>query len=124
MQTLISIDPPLRNPAADGDRRELPERLIDTHGRVVKNIRLSITDRCNFRCVYCMPEEMEFFPREHILTYEEIIRLTRIAAGLGVDKVRLTGGGPRVRRDLPKLVRGLCYLGVLSNLSPTTNGVR
>jgi cyclic pyranopterin phosphate synthase len=71
-----------------------------------------------------MPEEMEFYPKEQILSYEEIMRLVRIAGGLGVDKVRLTGGEPLVRRDLPKLIRGLLELGTLNDLSLTTNGAR
>ena len=102
----------------------LPDRLVDSFGRVHSNLRISITDRCNFRCVYCMPEEMEFYPRDVILTYEEIMRLVRIAGRLGVDKVRLTGGEPLVRRDLPKLIRGLHELGTLRDLSLTTNGAR
>ncbi len=107
------------------ERREpLPSRLVDRFGRVHTNLRISITDRCNFRCVYCMPEEMEFYPKEVILTYEEIMRLARIATALGVDKIRLTGGEPLVRRDLPILVRGLTGLEGLRDLSLTTNGVR
>jgi GTP 3',8-cyclase len=105
-------------------RGTLPTRLVDTYGRVHTNLRISVTDRCNFRCVYCMPEEMEFFPKELILSYEEIMRLARIASGLGVDKIRLTGGEPLVRRDLPRLVRGLTEMGTLRDLSLTTNGVR
>src|SRR2546421_8386262 len=119
---LIQLAPAPVRPRPDEDRSRLPERLIDEYGRVVKNLRLSITDRCNFRCVYCMPEEMQFYPKEFILSYEEIIRLARIAARLGVDKVRLTGGEPLVRRDLPRLVRGLIESGSLRDLSLTTNG--
>jgi cyclic pyranopterin phosphate synthase len=105
-------------------RGPLPERLVDSFGRVHSNLRISITDRCNFRCVYCMPEEMQFYPRDVILTYEEIMRIVRVAGSLGVDKVRLTGGEPLVRRDLPKLIRGLNELGTLRDLSLTTNGAR
>jgi cyclic pyranopterin phosphate synthase len=101
-----------------------PTRLVDGFGRVHTNLRISITDRCNFRCVYCMPEEMEFYAKELILSYEEIVRLTRVAAGLGVNKVRLTGGEPLVRRDLPKLIRGLGEIEALEDLSLTTNGAR
>src|SRR6266536_3326857 len=90
---------------AAGERRgQLPERLVDTYGRVHTSLRISVTDRCNFRCVYCMPEDQEFYPKGWILSYEEILRLARVAAGLGVEKVRLTGGEPLVRRDLPVLV--------------------
>jgi len=102
----------------------LPTRLVDSYGRIHNNLRISITDRCNFRCVYCMPEEMEFYPRGVILTYEEIVRLSKIAGTLGVDKIRLTGGEPLVRRDLPHLVRALVELGTLRDLSLTTNGTR
>src|SRR5437867_4125630 len=96
--------------AATGRRGQLPERLVDTYGRVHTSLRISVTDRCNFRCVYCMPEDQEFYPKGWILTYEEILRLARVAAGLGVEKVRLTGGEPLVRRDLPVLVRGLAQM--------------
>src|SRR5436190_22112729 len=83
----------------------LPARLVDSFGRVHNSLRISVTDRCNFRCVYCMPEEIEFYPKGEILTYEEILRLARVAARLGVDKIRLTGGEPLVRRDVPVLVK-------------------
>ena len=112
-------------PAPSGERKEpLPSRLLDRFGRVHTNLRISITDRCNFRCTYCMPEEMEFYPKEQILSYEEIVRLARIAGGLGVDKIRLTGGEPLVRRDVTRLVRALSELGTLRDLSLTTNGAR
>jgi cyclic pyranopterin phosphate synthase len=123
MSTLVSLDFPRVTPSGV-DRGPLPDRLTDGFGRIHTNLRISITDRCNFRCVYCMPEEMQFFPRELILSYEEILRLARIACRLGVDKVRLTGGEPLVRRDLPVLVRGLLDLGKLRDLALTTNGVR
>lgn len=125
MSTVIplnSLTAPSQEPAEN--RGPLPDRLVDGFGRVHSNLRVSITDRCNFRCVYCMPEEMEFYPKEQILSYEEIVRVVRIASGLGVDKVRLTGGEPLVRRDLPKLIRGLLDLGTLKDLSLTTNGAR
>src|SRR5438105_304981 len=102
----------------------LPDRPVDGFGRLHNSLRISVTDRCNFRCVYCMPEEIEFYPKEQILTYEEILRLARIAIRLGVDKIRLTGGEPLVRRDVPVLVRALSELGTLRDLSLTTNGVR
>jgi cyclic pyranopterin phosphate synthase len=111
-------------PGADVARGPLPEQLIDGFGRVHNNLRISITDRCNFRCVYCMPEEATFAPRAHILTYEEIIRLAELMTRLGVDKIRLTGGEPTVRRDLPTLVRGLRALPGLRDISLTTNGAR
>src|SRR6476619_6958180 len=121
MHPLISLEPKAWIPSIENDRAQLPEQLIDTYGRVVKNIRLSITDRCNFRCVYCMPEEMEFFPRAEILSYEELIRLASLCTTLGIDKIRLTGGEPLVRRDVPTLVRALRALPGLRDLSLTTN---
>jgi cyclic pyranopterin phosphate synthase len=99
--------------------------LADTQGRVVRDLRISVTDRCNLRCVYCMPAEgMPWLPREEILTYEEITRFSRIALGLGVTGVRLTGGEPTVRQDLPVLVRMLNDLAPDLDLSLTTNAVK
>ncbi|HEU4752644.1 MAG TPA: radical SAM protein, partial [Armatimonadota bacterium] len=120
MSSLIPLQSlaPLRRPAEN--RGPLPARLVDRFGRVHNNLRISITDRCNFRCVYCMPEEMEFYPKEQILSYEEIMRLARIACSLGVDKIRLTGGEPLVRRDLTTLIRELTAMGSLRDLSLTT----
>jgi GTP 3',8-cyclase len=124
MVPLIQLTPPTSRLPDDADRTRLPEQLIDAYGRVVKNLRLSITDRCNFRCVYCMPEEMQFFPREEILTYEELVRIAALCTRMGVDKIRLTGGEPLVRREVPVLVRALRALPGLRDLSLTTNGVR
>src|SRR5205809_8055783 len=101
MQPLIQLSPPYRQRPSEGDRSRLPERLIDSYGRVVKNIRLSITDRCNFRCVYCMPEEMELFPRAEILSYEELARLAALCVRLRVERSRLTGAGRFARRAGP-----------------------
>ena len=78
-----------------------PDRLIDSFGRLHNNLRISVTDRCNIRCVYCMPEQVEFLPRAALLSFEEIERFVRIAVTLGINKVRLTGGEPLVRRDIP-----------------------
>src|SRR5216683_2820475 len=124
MLPLIQLTPPISRLPDNADRTRLPERLIDTYGRVVKNLRLSITDRCNFRCVYCMPEEMQFFPRAEILSYEELVRIAALCTRMGIDKIRLTGGEPLVRRDVPVLVRALRGLPGLRDLSLTTNGVR
>src|SRR5436309_5018044 len=97
--------------------------LVDTFGRVHSDLRISVTDRCNFRCSYCMPaEDMKWLPREGILTYEEIERVARVLRGLGVTAVRLTGGEPLVRADLPLLVGKLATLG-FEDLSLTTNGI-
>lgn len=96
--------------------------LIDTFGRVHRDLRIAVTDRCNFRCQYCMPEEgMKWIPREGILTFEEIERVASLLVSrYGVDSIRLTGGEPTVRANLPDLVGRLAKLGV--DLAMTTNG--
>jgi cyclic pyranopterin phosphate synthase len=99
---------------------------LDTLGRPLHDLRISVTDRCNFRCVYCMPKEIfgkdyQFLPRTEILTFEEIERLVRVFVSLGVRKIRLTGGEPLVRRDLERLVEKLAKIGDL-DLTLTTNG--
>jgi cyclic pyranopterin phosphate synthase len=100
------------------------EPLRDGWGREIKSLRVSVTDKCNFRCTYCMPAEgLEWLPREEILDYEEIERLVRIMAAMGVEEVRLTGGEPLVRRELPTLVRLLAGVPGVSDLSLTTNGI-
>jgi cyclic pyranopterin phosphate synthase len=99
--------------------------MIDTHGRMVRDLRISVTDRCNLRCVYCMPAAgMPWLPKDRILTYEEIARVTRVALSLGVTGVRLTGGEPTVRLDLPVLVAMLHALRPGLDLSLTTNGLK
>ncbi len=95
--------------------------LVDRFGRRVKYVRLSVTDRCDFRCVYCMSEKMTFLPREQVLSLEEIGRVASVFAGLGVEKIRLTGGEPLVRRDVMQLVDYLGTLG-LKDFTMTTNG--
>jgi GTP 3',8-cyclase len=100
------------------------EPLRDSWGREIKSVRFSVTDKCNFRCTYCMPAEgLEWLGRSEILSFEEITRLARILAELGVEEVRLTGGEPLVRRDLPELVRMLAAVEGVHDLSLTTNGV-
>jgi cyclic pyranopterin phosphate synthase len=97
-------------------------RLIDSYGRRISDMRISVTDRCNFRCVYCMPEEgMQWLKRETILSFEEIERIARVAVDLGIEEIRLTGGEPTLRPDLPRLVERLSKLP-LRSLSLTTNG--
>ena len=101
---------------------------LDSLGRPLKALRISVTDRCNFRCTYCMPSEVfgpdyAFLPREAILSFEEITRLVRIFADLGVTKIRLTGGEPLLRRELPCLVRMLAPIPGIADLALTTNGV-
>src|SRR5580693_6850263 len=97
--------------------------LIDGFGRTHNNLRISVTDRCNIRCVYCMPETVTFLPRASLLSFEEIERFVRVAATLGIDKVRLTGGEPLVRRDLPKLVARLVAVPGIRDVGLTTNGI-
>jgi cyclic pyranopterin phosphate synthase len=101
---------------------------LDTLGRPLHDLRISVTDRCNFRCVYCMPRAVfgpdhAFLPTADLLTFDEIERLVRIFTRLGVEKVRLTGGEPLVRRDLPTLVRALATIPGVRDLTLTTNGV-
>ena len=101
--------------------------VLDRFGRPIRDLRISVTDRCNFRCPYCMPAEVfgaryEFLPKPQILTFEEIERLTRVFAGLGVKKVRLTGGEPLVRAEIPKLVERLAKIKEIEDLTLTTNG--
>src|SRR2546421_4379159 len=104
---------------------ELP--LADTLARPLRDLRISVTDRCQFRCTYCMPREIfgrdfVFLPREQLLTFEELARLARVFAGLGVRKLRLTGGEPLLRRDLDKLVAMLAAVDGVQDIALTTNG--
>src|SRR5436309_6408573 len=121
MSTLI----PLR------DVRPAAAAPHDRLNRPLRDLRISVTDRCNFRCVYCMPKEVfgrdfAFLPRELVLTFEEIERLARVFVRLGVAKLRITGGEPLVRRDLPQLVERLAAIrrpdGAPTDLTLTTNG--
>jgi cyclic pyranopterin phosphate synthase len=118
MKKVIAIHRKVAAPFAGGP-------LADTRGRAMRDLRISVTDRCNFRCVYCMPREVfdanyRFLPHEAILSFEEIARLARVFAGLGVNKIRLTGGEPLVRRHLHRLVGMLTELPV--EITLTTNG--
>ncbi|MCY3001563.1 MAG: GTP 3',8-cyclase MoaA [Planctomycetota bacterium] len=97
---------------------------LDTLGRPLGNLRISVTDRCNLRCAYCMPEEeYRWLPKEHLLRFEEIARLARVFASLGVTKVRLTGGEPLLRHELHELVRQLAAIEAFDDLALTTNGL-
>ncbi|TVU70677.1 GTP 3',8-cyclase MoaA [Cobetia crustatorum] len=98
------------------------ETLVDDFGRRIRYVRLSVTDRCDFRCVYCMSEEMTFLPRDEVLSLEEIALLARAFVELGVEKIRLTGGEPLVRRDIGTLVEEIGALEGLKDFSMTTNG--
>src|SRR5579862_3323922 len=98
--------------------------LVDSFGRSHDNLRISVTDRCNIRCFYCMPEEgVKFEPHASILSYEEIERFVRVAVTLGVRKLRITGGEPLLRKDLPKLIQRLIAIEGIQDLALTTNGV-
>jgi GTP 3',8-cyclase len=104
-----------------------PSPIVDRLARPLHDLRISVTDRCNFRCAYCMPRELfgpdfEFLPRSEILTLEEITRVARAFVAHGVEKLRITGGEPLVRRDLPTLVRMLATIDGVKDLSLTTNG--
>ena len=101
--------------------------LSDTRGRPLHDLRISVTDRCNFRCPYCMPaeiygEQYEFMARPELLTFEEIERLTRLFVELGVEKIRITGGEPLLRHQLPRLIERLAAIDGLRDLTLTTNG--
>jgi len=120
--------------------------LEDSHGRVIRDLRISVTDRCNFRCLYCLPETeeaanfyrtkfdalrnptpgpaaaLQWKPRSELLTFEEIVRLVRICVGMGIEKVRLTGGEPLLRRGLEELIRQIAALAGVKDLAMTTNG--
>ena len=103
------------------------EPLLDTRARPLRDLRISVTDRCDFRCVYCMPKEVfgrdfEFLRRSELLTFEEIARVAGIAAGLGVQKLRLTGGEPLLRRDIERLVAMLAAIDGIDDVAMTTNG--
>ena len=100
------------------------EPLVDQFGRVVRDLRISVTDRCNFRCTYCMPADgLAWLPKREILTFEEIARLLGIFVQLGITSIKVTGGEPTVRSDLPTLVRMLRAVGPALDISITTNGV-
>src|SRR5438876_10751058 len=98
--------------------------LLDTFARPLRNLRLSVTERCNIRCEYCMPEDdYVWLPREHVLHFEERSTLVDVFLSLGVDKIRLTGGEPLLRRDVPSLVRTIAPKPGLTDLPLTSNGV-
>lgn len=100
-----------------------PQQLVDSFGRQIADLRISVTDKCNFRCTYCMPAEgLAWLPKKELLTFEEIERLVRIGVERGIREVRLTGGEPTVRAELPKLIRMLGAIEGLESLSLTTNG--
>jgi cyclic pyranopterin phosphate synthase len=97
--------------------------LVDSFGRVHNNLRISVTDRCNLRCTYCMPEEVTFIDKHELLSFEEIAHFVGVAAPLGIDKIRLTGGEPLMRRDLDRLVRLIVSIPGIKDVGLTTNGL-
>jgi len=101
----------------------ITEPLIDTFGRIHTNLRVSVTDRCNIRCFYCMPETVRFLPLAEILTYEEIEHLVRVLAQMGVNRLRITGGEPLVRAGLPRLIQKLTAVPGIRDIALTTNGI-
>ncbi len=117
---LGSLAPPSPDPRAAGDTGPMQ----DGFGRRIEYLRISVTDKCNLRCVYCMPEEgLPWLRREQILSYEEIAAIVRSMAGMGLRKVRITGGEPLVRRDLPRLVRMLSRIPEIRDIALSTNAV-
>ncbi len=101
----------------------MTENLVDRFGRIHNNLRISVTDRCNLRCTYCMPEDVTFVDRGELLTFEEISQFVRVAAPLGVNKIRLTGGEPLMRKGLDNLVRMLTPIPGITDIGLTTNGL-
>ena len=120
-EALLTPPPPNQTPSAAA---ALVAPLTDGWGREIRSIRISVTDKCNFRCRYCMPAEgLEWLTRDEILSFEEIERLVRVLASMGVNEVRLSGGEPLVRRDMPTLVAKLARIPGVDDLSLTTNGI-
>ncbi len=115
LPSLVPRPSPLTPPAA--------AVLTDSYGRIHNNLRISVTDRCNLRCTYCMDEDVVFMDRSELLTFEEIARFVHIVVPLGIDKIRLTGGEPLMRRDLPHLVRMLSQIDGIRDVGLTTNGI-
>jgi len=107
---------------------EYPINIIDSLSRPIRDLRISVTDRCNFRCTYCMPKEVfnsdyEFLRRDDLLSFEEITRISSVFAALGVKKIRLTGGEPLLRKNIPILIEQLSNIDGIEDISLTTNGV-
>jgi len=117
--------------STSGSTPIFPDRsveLADRRGRPLRDLRISVTDRCNFRCPYCMPAEIygesySFLPRPELLTFEEIARVAAVAASLGAEKLRITGGEPLLRRDLPRLIEQLAAIDGIKDIALTTNGM-
>src|SRR2546426_11970226 len=103
---------------------DAPHSLADRKGRIAKKLRISVTDRCNFACLFCMPdrEKIRWLPQEDILSFDEIERVTRVLASLGIEKIRITGGEPLLRRNLERLIQSLRRLHGIRTIDMTTNG--
>ena len=118
---------PYDAPLTQAEPAPAPAALVDGFGRTVRYLRLSVTDRCDLRCVYCMPERMQFLPKAEVLTLEELDRIASAFVRLGVRKLRITGGEPLVRKGVMDLIAGLgrhLRSGALDELTLTTNGTR
>jgi cyclic pyranopterin phosphate synthase len=120
---LWTVTRPTAEPSTAVVGSQSPNGLIDSFGRRHNNLRISVTDRCNLRCVYCMPEEVVFLDRAELLRFEEIAAFVRVAVPLGIDRVRLTGGEPLLRRELYRLVAMLASIPGLKDIGLTTNGL-
>jgi len=108
---------------ANSNSEALAPQLLDTFGRLHTNLRISVTDRCNLRCTYCMPEEVTFLDRSELLSFEEITEFVRAGSELGIDKIRLTGGEPLLRRGLPELLRMILSVPGIRDVGLTTNAL-
>ena len=98
--------------------------LIDSYGRIINYVRLAVTDRCNLRCTYCMPKQgLDWLPRKELMTYEEMLRISSLLVSMGVEKIRITGGEPFIRKDLMSFLSSLSQLNGLQKITVTTNGV-
>jgi len=111
----------VHTPPRAPDAAQRPHHLIDSHGRIIRDVRLSVTDRCNFRCVYCMDPDFRYMPKQELLSLEEYIALARVLAALGVRHLRITGGEPTLYAELDELIERLAEIG-FADLSMTTNG--
>ena len=128
-KTVIALHPLRGLPIPGPSEGNAPGAVADPRGRALRDLRISVTDRCNFRCTYCMPREVfdahyEFLPHSEILTFEEIVRMARVFSGLGTEKIRLTGGEPLLRKDIERLVAMLREALPSVDLTLTTNGWR
>ncbi len=111
----------VRTPPAAPDKARRPGRLVDSHGRTIRDLRLSVTDRCNYRCVYCMDPDFRYMPKRELFSLEEYLTIARVGASLGIRKLRITGGEPTLYAQLDELIAGLGAMG-FDDVAMTTNG--